>query len=152
MRLGYLLLLTVFFLGFCLPSGVRAEGDYVGTETCAGCHEHEYSNFMEYSTKPHSWKHIMKMKPKLTDAEFKECLECHTTGYGRGGFVSREKTPELADVGCETCHGPGKEHVQSGGDPMLIKARISQEDCRRCHNEERVKAFDFKPLIYGGVH
>jgi hypothetical protein len=35
---------------------------------------------------------------------------------------------------------------------MLIKARISEEDCRRCHNEERVKAFDFKPLIYGGVH
>ena len=54
MKIGYLLLLTVFFLGFCLPSGVRAEGEYVGTETCADCHQYEYDNFVEYSTKPHS--------------------------------------------------------------------------------------------------
>ena len=130
----------------------RAQGDYVGTESCAGCHNHEYSNFMEFSEKPHTWEHIMKMKPKLAEAEFDECLECHTTGYGRGGFVSYEETPELADVGCETCHGPGREHVESGGDPMLIKARVSQDDCQSCHNEERVNDFNFKPMIYGGVH
>jgi len=35
---------------------------------------------------------------------------------------------------------------------MLIKARVSQDDCQSCHNEERVNDFNFKPLIYGGVH
>ncbi|MFP4657059.1 MAG: multiheme c-type cytochrome [Desulfonatronovibrionaceae bacterium] len=152
MKGACIFLTAVFFMVFGVPFSGGAQGDYVGTETCGDCHEYEYDNFMEYSKKPYSWEHITKMRPKLKDSEFKECLECHTTGYERGGFVSYEETPELADVGCETCHGPGEEHVETGGDPAAIKGRISQEDCQRCHNEARVEDFNFKPLIYGGVH
>jgi mono/diheme cytochrome c family protein len=146
------ILLTVFFVCVFSNLALSAEGEYVGSETCASCHEQEYNNFTKYSEKSDSWEHILKMKPKLTEQEFEECFECHTTGYKRGGFVSYQKTPELANVGCETCHGPGLKHAQSGGDPGLIKANIDQKDCKNCHNDARVEDFDFKPLIYGGVH
>jgi len=59
---------------------------------------------------------------------------------------------QLAEAGCEVCHGPGYDHVESGGDTDLIKRDLSLDDCAVCHNPERVSAFDFKPLLFGGAH
>ncbi|MFO7727922.1 MAG: cytochrome c family protein [Desulfonatronovibrio sp.] len=129
-----------------------AAGNYVGSETCGRCHMYEYDNFMEYSHKARSWNSIEVMAPKLTDEELKECYECHTTGYNQGGFVSYESTPELSHVGCETCHGPGREHSETGGDPRTIERLPEIDDCLTCHTQERIDAFGFRPLIYSGAH
>lgn len=135
------------------PVQVMAENSYVGTAACKDCHEVEYDNFTKFAKKAHSDKSIKIMASDLTEAELAECYACHTTGYGKpGGFVSYEKTPHVADAGCEVCHGPGRDHVESGGDASLIKGKLSMEDCTDCHNESRVKAFNFKPLLYGGAH
>lgn len=135
------------------PVQVMAENSYVGTAACKDCHEEEYDNFTKFAKKAHSDKSIKIMASDLTEAELAECYACHTTGYGKpGGFVSYEKTPHVADAGCEVCHGPGHDHVESGGDTELIKGKLSMEDCTECHNESRVKAFNFKPLLYGGAH
>ncbi|QGY42010.1 cytochrome C [Pseudodesulfovibrio cashew] len=129
------------------------ESRYVGSDACAECHEQEYKNYKQYSKKAHSGRSVKHMAGDLTPEELKECFECHVTGYGKpGGFVSFEETPELADAGCESCHGPGYAHVESGGDSDLIKGKLVLEDCSHCHNAERVEAFDFKPLIFGGAH
>ena len=45
-----------------------------------------------------------------------------------------------------------KVNDPQGGDPSLIKRDLSIEDCETCHNQERVSAFNFKPLLYGGAH
>lgn len=128
-------------------------GRYIGTETCAGCHEKEFNNYKKYSKKAHSAKSVTIMAPKLTAEEVKECYHCHATGYGQpGGFESMEKTPEMANAGCEVCHGPGADHAESGGDTSLIKGKLDVKDCETCHNSERVSAFDYKPLIFGGAH
>jgi hypothetical protein len=29
---------------------------------------------------------------------------------------------------------------------------LTMEDCTRCHNSERVEAFNFKPVLFGGAH
>ena len=77
---------------------------------------------------------------------------CHTTGYGSpGGFVSLKETPHLKDAGCEVCHGPGSVHCKTE-DSADINGKLSIADCERCHSAERVAAFKFKPLIYGGAH
>lgn len=88
------------------------------------------------------------------------CLGCHTVGYDaasgavNGGFddvaaqvkwvfptVQKAGTFEalpdaLKNVGniqCENCHGPGSQHVASGGDPRLISVSTDTGDCGQCH-------------------
>ncbi|GAB6113343.1 cytochrome c family protein [Desulfomicrobium escambiense] len=144
---------VVFLACMLCPVPALAENSYVGTAACKDCHEEQYDNFTKYAKKAHSDKSIKIMASDLTETELAQCYGCHTTGYGKpGGFVSYEKTPHVADAGCEVCHGPGRDHVESGGDTELIKGKLTMEDCQGCHNESRVKAFNFKPLLYGGAH
>lgn len=135
--------------GHAKPESIKT---YVGSESCRKCHEGEYDRFRAHAKKADSYKHILMMKKGLTEAEFRQCFECHTTGYGKpGGFRSEQETPELKDAGCEVCHGPGKAHAESQ-DPKDIRGKLSPKDCEACHNVERVEAFRFKPLIFGGAH
>jgi predicted CXXCH cytochrome family protein len=41
-------------------------------------------------------------------------------------------------VGCESCHGPGSKHIESGGEPhTIVNPRKSPETCYQCHVSER---------------
>ncbi|MCD6305069.1 MAG: cytochrome c family protein [Deltaproteobacteria bacterium] len=125
---------------------------YVGSEACRDCHEDEFNNFETYAKKASSFKSVQAMKKGLTESEIRECLKCHSTGYGEpGGFVSEKETPHLKDAGCEVCHGPGSIHCETE-DAEDIKGHLSVADCEKCHSSDRVDAFKFKPLIYGGAH
>jgi nitrate/TMAO reductase-like tetraheme cytochrome c subunit len=150
----YVLLIAAVLFMTGLERLVQAESKntYVGSETCEGCHEKEYKNFMTYAKKSHSYNSIKAMRKGLTDAEFRTCFECHTTAYGQpGGFRSEVETPHLKDAGCEVCHGPGSAHVESGN-PKDIKRSMTEKDCVKCHSPERVDAFSFTPLVHGGAH
>jgi hypothetical protein len=148
---------------FLLPAAVglltfaeeEARGEakrYVGSAVCGDCHDLEHERFVEHAKKARSYESVAVMRSGLTDEEYRNCLECHATGYGQpGGFVSMEATPHLKDAGCEVCHGPGSRHVETS-DRADIRSDLSLETCRRCHNEERVRSFDFKPLLFGGAH
>ncbi|MEW6053290.1 MAG: cytochrome c family protein [Nitrospirota bacterium] len=125
---------------------------YVGSDRCKKCHEKEYNSFMQYAKKSRSYNSIERVKKGLTQEEIRGCYVCHTTGYGKpGGFVSLEKTPHLKNTGCEACHGPAEFHVKTS-DPDYIKRKMTLNDCEICHISERVKAFNYKPLIHGGAH
>lgn len=157
--LKFTLLIFAACLGLVLPGAFtasRAKGaeqsTYVGAAACQDCHEEQYASYMKNSRKAHSWSSIHKMRAKLTAAELKECYACHTTGYGKpGGFVSLEATPELANVSCESCHGPGSVHAESG-DPEDIMRTPKLDECISCHNGERIQNFNFKPMLYHGGH
>lgn len=151
---GCLLLLAAFVVSAVMTgTGRTNSGQYVGSDACQDCHELEYGNYKKFAKKAHSGESVKIMMGDLTKEELVECYGCHMTGYGKpGGFVSFEKTPNMAEAGCEVCHGPGYDHVESGGDPELIKRNLKLEDCQTCHNPERVEAFDFKPLLFGGAH
>jgi hypothetical protein len=71
-----------------------------------------------------------------------ECYRCHTTALVReaGGRVEPERS--LLGVGCESCHGPGRAHVEAvrRHSPDLqmarlssIRDRLSVELCGQCH-------------------
>jgi DmsE family decaheme c-type cytochrome len=70
------------------------------------------------------------------------CLMCHEDQKYTGtahGLKSNSRTP-AATHGCESCHGPGKAHVDAGGDNTKIvrlKALSPQESsayCTACHD------------------
>lgn len=140
-------------LGPGLAPGQNAgQALYVGAEACEPCHGDQYTSFKTYSSKARSWNSLEKMLPKLTPAEIRGCFACHTTGYGQpGGFVSLEQTPALANISCEACHGPGSVHVESA-EASDIRRTPDLKSCVVCHNAERVRNFNFKPMLYHGGH
>ncbi|MEW5736509.1 MAG: cytochrome c family protein [Thermodesulfobacteriota bacterium] len=126
-------------------------GGYVGSKKCAECHKNQYDKFVQYSRKSKSFDAIRRMK-RLSPSETKQCYACHTTGYGvQTGFVSYEKTPYLADVGCEACHGPGKLHTETMDMAHIVKT-VTIDVCEKCHDSKKVTSFLYKKVIYAGAH
>ncbi len=82
-----------------------AQDDYVGSETCRGCHESQFDKVAG-------------------------------TKHGKLGTLAAWKGKV---VGCESCHGPGKAHVEGGGDKSKIKvfknmnSKAVSETCLTCH-------------------
>jgi hypothetical protein len=113
---------SLFFAGGMLRAEDHA---YVGTNKCRKCHIKEYRSWQKTAMatsfevlKPgeraeqKSAHGLDPQKDYTTDAT---CLPCHTTGFGKpGGFVDMKKTPNLAGVGCESCHGPGGTYLEDG--------------------------------------
>jgi hypothetical protein len=76
------------------------------------------------------------------------CLSCHTTWFrsvGPGSAVARAPEGEDRGIGCERCHGPGKNHVkaaESGFAELAIALSAktpSQErlkSCVECHGAD----------------
>ena len=140
--------LSTFFLVFSCAYADAAR--YVGTAACKDCHEGEYERFVKHSKKAGSWHSVERMASKLTAEELAGCYACHTTGYGKGGFVNHEATPHLADVGCESCHGPGGDHVANGDAASIGKPDM--KTCEGCHDASRVRSLGYKPLLHSGAH
>ncbi|HLK33326.1 MAG TPA: cytochrome c3 family protein [Terriglobales bacterium] len=70
------------------------------------------------------------------------CVACHEELSGSisdsaHGQLARESAPERR--GCEACHGPGSNHVNSGGDKSLLfsfrgaPASAIRRQCGSCH-------------------
>jgi hypothetical protein len=57
-----------------------------------------------------------------------KCAGCHTTGY-----EPATRTFNELNIGCESCHGPGSEHVENEGDKNFIVIDRSSEGCGYCH-------------------
>jgi peroxiredoxin/nitrate/TMAO reductase-like tetraheme cytochrome c subunit len=126
---------------------------HVGSEPCRDCHESEYET---WAAGPHAAAVATLSKAgKNSNAD---CLACHTTGFGRPGGFPRDGVVEshndLARVGCESCHGPGGEHVKQ--DAVRIGNIVSLGDkcdscvilqiCGSCHDEANDPGFEFEVI------
>jgi DmsE family decaheme c-type cytochrome len=93
------------------PAAAPAESsDYVGAETCKTCHEDMPGKGF--------YKTFEESRHFVTTLDTKKGAEWH---------------------GCEACHGPGKAHVEGGGDKTKIftfkdaSAKDVSQRCLRCH-------------------
>jgi hypothetical protein len=147
-------------------SPVNASADdppaYVGVRKCKMCHMKKYISWAETSmaTTFENLKQGVKVNVKTAlgfeDRDYTanpECLKCHTTGYGKGGFISIDATPDLAGITCEACHGPGSKYrkVMKQGRDALIAAGLVvpfETGCLECHSGDspflKGKIFNFE--------
>jgi len=57
------------------------------------------------------------------------CAGCHSTGWN----VETKRNAEMG-IGCEACHGPGREHILGKGDVSKITVNAASVACGQCHN------------------
>jgi len=121
---------------------------YVGdpVKNCNMCHKKQVDAWLLWPMAA-SWT---QLKPEEQAKE--ECVKCHVTGFGQpGGWVSIEKTPKLAGISCEACHGPAGNHMKVPlADVEKKKGSISlspgEQVCLQCHVKEGNP--NFKEFVY----
>ena len=105
---------------------------YIGAQGCAGCHDNIRAT--ELKT-PHAGAFTNAYFVAAGGQTNSSCLPCHTVGYGLPtGFVSKIKTPQLAGVQCENCHGPAANHAANPDDFTVVpQVEIAATVCGGCH-------------------
>lgn len=92
--------------------------------------------------------------PDIPGAEFigsESCEECHDTinrDFRTADHARLQAKGENAkDMGCESCHGPGSKHKESGGGlRTIVNPKRSPEACLQCHLD--VKASFMLPYAH----
>lgn len=178
--------MTVALCAVAVVIGVQGQagaGDnsYVGANKCKLCHSGQHKSWKASKManafdllKPGNAgeaKTKAKLDPAKDYTKDTACLPCHVTGWGKpGGFKSIEQTPELAGVGCESCHGPAsaylaedkmsnknKEYKRADIESAGLVSKPTKETCLQCHNEKspfvgKNYTFDFQKRKDQGTH
>ena len=110
------------------------DNTFTGSLACADCHADVYLIWNNFG---HA--HAMETLINENRQYDPECVKCHTIAMEYEiGYRSMEKTPHLADVGCEMCHGPGLKH-------RINTYTMYQEQfftCEKCHTHENSPNFE----------
>lgn len=119
------------------PAGVAT---YRGTASCGGCHG-DALRFWKGTQHGRAWATLVKDQ---SDFDL-SCVSCHVTGYLRPGGASLTQRPELHDVGCEACHGPGSLHedAPAARKKALVRREVQADTCLGCHTKEHSDLFEF---------
>lgn len=121
-----------------MKSPRTSDAEFAGSESCSKCHEEESKIWHKTE---HS--HALKTLEDVGHDRDPDCVSCHVVGLeSTKGFMSRPETPKLADVGCESCHGPAANHVLNPKMNNLGKA--GKEACMKCHIPEHSPKFEFE--------
>lgn len=108
---------------------------FAGTKKCISCHQKEGK---VWAASEHS--HALRTLENDGSDRDPDCVSCHVVGLDRRtGFKSRSATPHLAEVGCESCHGPGARHASA---PTRVKMAAAVKNCTTCHNPDHSPSFD----------
>ncbi len=186
------LMIIILGLTFCMYA---QDFKYVGNAKCKMCHNkaEKGAQYTEWTTSVHakafetlksdeSVKIAADMGIKGNAWEAPECLKCHTTGFGTGGYEVKcddfwnpgaddkagakavKRMKGLQSVGCEACHGPGSKYKSSKSKKAIIAGEITaasvglleinEATCVACHNEESPthKPFNYEERVGEFAH
>jgi hypothetical protein len=172
------MLIVLLVLSVGIAYSQTSNTEYVGSKKCKICHNkaEDGSQYSIWESGPHanSFESLKtdaakaiakKMGLKVAADQAPECLSCHVTGWGTPTGYQLTVDPldkkavkvneDLANVGCESCHGPGSEYkskkvmvaISDGttkGSTVGLTT-ITAETCTVCHNK---KSPTYKPFDY----
>lgn len=137
------------------PKPKAGSATFVGATTCKSCHEAAF-NVWQNGVFPavgldengkeitrmvgHSkaWKTLIDDKK---DAD-RSCIGCHSIGFMKeGGYCKAFDVDFRKNVQCESCHGAGSLHAESG-DKKFIRRQVPEETCRGCHHVPHIQTHD----------
>jgi hypothetical protein len=111
--------------------------DYRGWQTCGSCHPRETEAWQETR---HA-RAYRTLEDKGQQFNFK-CIPCHVTGISlENSQNSSSLPPDLRAVGCESCHGPGREHLDNP--EKKIPVAPAEAICLGCHQPDQDDDFDY---------
>ncbi len=132
----------------------RPPREYVGSNRCRMCHNNPLRGkiYEIWSKNKHALAYRTLLTPEAKEVAAKlsigkpeksgECLRCHATAYGFSKRIVAKKVKVQEGVGCESCHGPGKDYSKITIMRNLEKALAAglvhpaKNVCTQCHNPE----------------
>ncbi len=144
-------------------------GDYV-CSLCHGGSVGVTNTWVPWSQTLHAQIFSDQIDGLLGSTMSQSCLQCHTTGYSKntnvadGGFSALQTqygwtipavltngnwasmqtnypyVAALANVQCESCHGPGSQHFNLAGNTNVpawpsVSINYTSGDCNQCHDD-----------------
>lgn len=113
---------------------------YAGSTSCQECHRTAYE---AWAASKHA--HAVESMLERRGEQDPDCLKCHALGWyseppsgERQGYKADDPKGKLANVGCESCHGPALRHTKS---PYTVKP-VRDVTCQKCHDVENSPDFD----------
>lgn len=133
---------------------------YVGSDMCLGCHEDQGRGFVRTVHAKVPW--VQPEEPPASEAAAaSEAPAAEETPAAEGTPAAEETAePEPAPVmpegamSCESCHGPGSNHVEAGGgevgilSPEKALPLTANASCLKCH-EGQVHTSDYRFSRHG---
>ena len=141
------ILWLVVLLGMAMIVFMAIAGDhaYTGGAKCKMCHKIAKGGevWQLWEASAHA-KAFESLDAEKGETENPECLKCHTTGYGDGGYEPGQEDIDLTGVQCESCHGAGADYKISHSKAETKEAAFAEhgllkpdeKTCLKCHNEE----------------
>jgi cytochrome c554/c'-like protein len=137
------------------PQAQAGEPAYVGWKKCKMCHLKEWKSWAETpmgkalevlkAGQKVDVKTKAKVDPQKDYSQDAACVKCHVTGLAKpGGYDPAKPEESLANVGCESCHGPGSAYQEVmkkkdyKRDDAIAAGMIVPDEkvCVTCHNKE----------------
>ena len=142
-------------------AATEVKATYVGSKSCKLCHNKKADGEQWNTWK--KMKHATAYETLSSDAAIAAgkahgletapnksaaCLQCHVTGYDVAKELVPAKIIAAEGIQCETCHGPGSEHIKDGklatlkrDEAALARIRdgkvaMTAEKCLQCHNDK----------------
>lgn len=128
--------------------------DYAGSRKCRICHNTASKGKMHdvWSKTNHAHAYATLLTDEAKEAAKKldidkpeksgECLRCHATAYGTSKKPVTKKVKVEEGVGCESCHGAGKDYsnltIMKDRQKAMAAGLVypAKDSCTTCHNTE----------------